>query len=403
MKMKGSLKTMKTTKTFASLFLCAALLAGLCACGGNKQAQGATANEGTNTINQIIGNGSDSKDYLLSEYLASGETIWFKIDENEGKDSSVSRIYLLEDDGTMYYMRGDSYKLGELEQMEDADIAAMVKDEYTASIVESVTESLMSQLDEETSALEEDRFTEYMCDDLSHWVAELRYDESLDEETVLSDYAEEDQAAMREIFSAFSKYNYKPIGSKALYTGYYADGLCMLITAAICNHTEIESEEFDTEELAEIESIRSSIETTLKDMRERKLKELEGKKAETEEALATINTSPAQYKLALVTDSTGNNTAEEVLAYQYPDYSSETGYSVASMSLTYLYPVTELDGSFGNCNMVVYDSRYGGYFVGNDCLFTRMQNNVHFQLDDAVSAKLPIDVDINTLFENTVE
>lgn len=403
--MRGSLKTMKTINKITSLFLCAALLAGLCACGGDKQAQGTTANEGTNMINQII-NSSDSADYLLSEYLASGETIWFEIDENEGKDSDVDRIFVFESDGTLYYVNNPSYKLGELEQMEDADIIAFVKDKYAADCAKQMLnypDKFFDDPDEDINTIadrllgSDDSYVVkvFQCPDelystpreilLQEWFSQYSFEDILTEEW---DSVEAAYNAYIELFNGTERDSVDCYYLVAMALAHSPD-------AAIEAYADLygnDSHHYLPDNIT-VESLGKAKEL----LKAAAIKIYDKIKARYDECLKSIAATP--YKLALESDSTGNNTAEEVIAYQYPDNYSESGYSVKRLRLTYLYPVTDLDGSLGNCNMIVYDSRYGGYFEDGDYLFTRMDSNAHFQLDEVGSAKLPVDVDINTLFE----
>lgn len=117
---------MKKIQKLAIIILCFSMLLSLCACGGGT-------NEET-LRNEPVSNRVTSTEYTLSEYLAMGETIWYQMGEYEGKNSEVDRIFVLEPDGSMYIADRVKHTLGELEQMEDADIVEMVKAVYVEEV-----------------------------------------------------------------------------------------------------------------------------------------------------------------------------------------------------------------------------------------------------------------------------
>lgn len=104
---------------------------------------------------------------------------------------------------------------------------------------------------------------------------------------------------------------------------------------------------------------------------------------------------PAAYALAIITDSTGNNTEAMYLAYTAR---SQQNTYVTGMTLTYEYPAGQ---NHSNCHTVVYDSLYGGYIADHDdYLYTRVSGKLHFMLDAVGTYDIPIDVkDYETLFD----
>ena len=66
----------------------------------------------------------------LSDYLSGGESVWYLVNgsaASAGKDTVVERIYLLESDGTAWGGEVDDLTLGDLAQMEEADIADLAR------------------------------------------------------------------------------------------------------------------------------------------------------------------------------------------------------------------------------------------------------------------------------------
>lgn len=126
------------------------------------------------------------------------------------------------------------------------------------------------------------------------------------------------------------------------------------------------------------------------------------------------NIKPANYKLIVESDSTGNNTESEVLAFQEfapiscfdtrgdYDYNADTMY----IGLSYLVPY-ESDKGATNC-FQVYDSWYGGYSISDACeemsskgyLLTRVSAPKVFTLDEIGTAGIEIDVKPYELFED---
>ena len=101
---------------------------------------------------------------------------------------------------------------------------------------------------------------------------------------------------------------------------------------------------------------------------------------------------PGQYRLSINSDHTGNQTESMTLTYRL-DPNSRTQ---KQLTLYYLYPAGAADT---NCGNVVYDSTYGG-FGGNPCgLFTRIDSSYNFVLDQIGESDLPVDVDVNELFQ----
>lgn len=88
---------------------------------------------------------------------------------------------------------------------------------------------------------------------------------------------------------------------------------------------------------------------------------------------------PAKYKLAITSDSTGNNAKSESIVYQtsIPSSLSNKGYTtqISKFDLTYKAPIND-----SNC-FQVYDSWYGMYMNGSTIYCTRADKEKTFSLD----------------------
>lgn len=127
---------MKHFKQLTLIILTFSLL--LCGCGGT-QANGTNDNTENNSTQENENNNSvlEKNEYTLSEYLSSGETIWFLTD-GYGKDDEINKIFVIEPNGTLYYATCD-WTLGEAEQKEDADIISYVKQTYEKDMNDQIT------------------------------------------------------------------------------------------------------------------------------------------------------------------------------------------------------------------------------------------------------------------------
>lgn len=69
----------------------------------------------------------------MSEYLSSGQRIWYYVDESggaAGKDSHVRCIFITEASGTLLCAEEPDKKLGELARMSDDDVILLAQDIY---------------------------------------------------------------------------------------------------------------------------------------------------------------------------------------------------------------------------------------------------------------------------------
>ncbi len=126
---------MKHFKQLTLIILTLSLL--LCGCGGT-QANGTNDNTGNNSTNTSTNNNSivEKEEYSLSEYISSGETIWY-LAEGYGKDDEIEQIYVLEPTGTVYYC-DSKWTIGEAEQKDDNEIISYVKQTYEENMKETI-------------------------------------------------------------------------------------------------------------------------------------------------------------------------------------------------------------------------------------------------------------------------
>lgn len=107
-----------------SLGLALTLALGLTACGGDT----------AGTPNAAYGPAAAG--ITLSDWLGGGEAIWYVTEtpvSQLGKDTEVETLLLLEPDGTAYAGSAGGKTLGELAQMEEADIAQLARDAYASA------------------------------------------------------------------------------------------------------------------------------------------------------------------------------------------------------------------------------------------------------------------------------
>lgn len=360
---------MKSKSRILSVILCASMLLGGCGNGGGKDG------------------------YTLSECLNSGESIWYSISGEYGKSASVATIYVMEKDGSMYYATTDK-NLGELEQMKDKDIAAMVKEDYQNQMSERigmVIDELETKQNEEYSGAEE-----YVLDELRSIYLEALYMALVGEENEANEMLEscfegEYLVIVKDAFGRL-KDRYPELSEEE-------DTFWIM---------ESEIWESGTETSAIIEEAANAIYTKEKE-------EFEASKADYESIIASLkeyqsDIEPAQYKLSIITDSTGNNAQSEVLVYQEaaPLKKVQTdnelvGYAkeVNSITLNYSFPYENANGSTGNC-FEVYDSWYGMYTIGEKAFCTRTDKNTTFMLDGVDTKNIAID-DTESLFDTECE
>lgn len=373
-------------KKIVSLILCLAMLLTLCACSSKDEPKTHEVDMGGYTI-EIT-----SVDYTLSEYLSSGETIWYQLDEDKGKDSDVKKIFVINPDGTLYYIDKVTETLGELEQMEDADIVAMVKEEYHRKALvnmvgcdpsneELVKEWVQSALFGYSMPLEV-MYEGFRLNDL----IEYGYYEG---QPVLLTALEAEKEGVDSVFEAARGLWLDGEGVEVLdlLQDLHRDSLdeeqiCEVLRDFFDYHPEIDCI------IEQIHNVYSLLPDVVNDVSENILTQAED---------ISKNIQPVPYKLAITTDPSGNHTASMLFAYQLISTPAVTRFD--GFNLYYQYPITTSEGITTNCTTVVYDSIYGGFSDDGDLFYTRINTNAHFMLDQVGENDLPVDVkDVKSLF-----
>lgn len=406
---------MKKVKKAISLILCTALL--LSGCGSSQS----TSSQSTSSQSTSSGSIMDGKDgYTLSEYLSSGETIWYLVDDSVGKDADIDTIYVLNSDGTMYYADSD-LTLGEAEQMEDKEIAAMVKADYeenvrssVGSLIKNREEGFLNEAYFKASNLpyQSYLFWKYVVekyidtiqnggsqeDFIDSFNGEIDSFNGEDEKELLSLWEEEygieyilieymkviDAEYKEHLFSAENILKYLDTNKLASDDYSISD-----VTSDAITRVEEEFEENTQKFIADYQDDLDSIKKALEEYQN--------------------DIKPTQYQLSVITDSTGNNTECEVLVYQEGvplTVSDGEGLykDVRWFELNRIAPTEDIDGTLGNC-YPIYDSWYGMYgYNGYDKYFcTRVSSNTEFKLDEVGTENVTIDVeDKKTLFDTSI-
>ncbi len=376
---------MKHIQKIAGMILCLAMLLTLCGCGGKDEPTTHEVDMGGYSVE------IKSLDYTLSEYIGTGETIWYQLDENEGKDSDVKKIFVINPDGTLYYTNKVSQTLGELERMEDADIAAMVKEKYQRKVLvaavgcdpgneELVREWVQAVLFGNAMPLD----VLYGDVDLDRLI-EYGY---FDEQPALRAALEAEREGVESVFEAAGKLC---MNGECMEV---PDLLQMLLQDSL-NEAEIcEVLRGELGYLPEIDAVIEQVHQIfglLPDVVDAVSAHIF---AQAEEIVK--NLQPVPYRMAITTDASGNHTASILFAYQRV---SGSGLIIDDFNLYYQYPITSSEGITTNCTTVVYDSIYGGFSDDGDLFYTRINKNAHFILEAVGGSDLPIDVkDVKSLF-----
>lgn len=388
---------MKNGKRILSILLCVAVLMSLCACGRKETASGNTPKP-ANPVKVEKMKGT----YTISEYLASGETIWYAFGSNKGKDTQPHTIYLLNPDGTMYFTKFMStvcdtqprYTLGELEHMEDREIAEMVRQRYIEAYARLGMEDLFVREREE------------VIDEIGRHIFSIMFRSTefcrkpLDMEAVQTNlqipaYREIAAAEWARVEEIYREWNglYERLEDKNLvdmmvtYNGF--------VISSVFNEAIMEErlQEFRNYGISESDAQlwREVCAFTREKAAEIGENGYQWGMDVVEERKA--NAKPTRYRLSIVSDATGNHTAHMQLHFVNLLDSRQP---VESLQLYWF----EAPVDMGNSNMIVYDSQYNGYYMKKGQFYTRVNENIQLVLDQIGECDLPIDVkDINSLFE----
>lgn len=407
---------MKKVQKLTSMILCIAMLLSLCACGSTeeKTVEAETKNVQSSSVDTSDkqSNGTGNAEYTLSEYLALGETIWYQIGEYEGKDSYVEKIFVIEPDGSLYVADGITYTLGELEQMKDADIVELVKQLYAEELVTSVAYAT-------NTTMEEPEYVNlyYSSVLFSGDGVYTIVNNGVNQENVLSwlsnygtpteqylSVLEREWESIEAALNGFAKLMEHPI----IQASGGSDIIGILSPLKNAPSTDLGVERvmeelgyYNKSEYGDVETLKSAIAEAAELMDVARTNIANTAQVDYENYLNGMESDvkPAQYRLALQSGETGNNTHAMILAYVIDTPNGQKDYTI---NLYYDYPVQDADGKLTNCNHEVYDSLYGGYRYGQNGrkFYTRGEDGLHFVLDKVGESDLPVDVeDMKSLFD----
>lgn len=391
-------------KRIISMILAAVMLLTVTACGSGGQSDAggspsAAVTAGPAGPSLSAGSAATPEpDYRLSKVLSAGTTIWYELDDDNnplGKDSYLYTIYVLHPDGTFIFAPNQKRRLGELAQMEDADIIAMVEEEYQAMVDYEIREKYSGFLERQFVTNFINDFTcggffreqyvlaeEGIIEFINYFLSKRRF--KIDAEIIESAVA----AALKEYGPAAEA------ATKATKGNYWN---ILLDYAIECEYHENvpEFSEFcsnliwspDAPTVASLGTLYNALNEMAKS-----ICSVINEEANTQAEAARLNTG-CQYKLSIATDSTGNYTQSVKLWLDVPVKDRIYEFTLSQRGM----------GDFEN-NFEVYDSIYAGFALRggmdsfSDILYTRVNENVFFQLDDVATSGLPVDVEAKDLF-----
>lgn len=358
------------------------------------------------------------------------------------KDSVVETAYLINGDKLKICDFSDDRTLGDLENMDESEIKKEIDDAYNSKIT-----MLLDNYKNTVSPL----LVKYDKESLSSLLSEIaeQYINNVNEIDKFNDYS---NYAANYIYHVdkneyMERVNYALVGSKLYHIVYEQDN-----TDDSSSYTEYESEMNSSDDGGKytftytikftkpIETVRSEInafyekyplvkdgieavingenaDTVAENIINKTVEQIESSeeyksvKAEGEKILK--ENDGYKYKLALVSDGTGNATNQEGFIYQYFTLNYTDGkvvaeydnkimgilsekywdYTADGMSSVY-YKGDTVDSKDGNC-IQVFDSFYGGVSFsdskGGNALCTKLKKNSNIVLDEIDSKKFIID------------
>ena len=122
----------KNLTKLMSLTLALATTLTLTACGGGGDDSGAE-NTSSGTPGGAQSVQETAQGTTLSQYLSGGESVWYLVNgsvSSVGKDTEVEQIFLLNPDGTAWGGEVNGLTLGDISQMEEAEIADLAREAH---------------------------------------------------------------------------------------------------------------------------------------------------------------------------------------------------------------------------------------------------------------------------------
>ena len=359
------------------------------------------------------------KEYTLSQYIDSGQTIWYEVENYVAKDSLVNAIYVLNNDGTMIYTPSVNKTLGEFEQMEDFEIIKYVQQEYMEDItynVNIVLEEAVNDIPPIRTARRWAYVIESICNGFKR--DETSYSNFEDDELLIltakaytlinripnniytdtkSNYFHDAIKALRDAYDeVFDEYH----GTYALHT-YLSEEIkaekIKIITKGIDDF-------YNTYPIIK-ECIDSCYSTGNYDEAGEKLYDYFLSEAQTNSGYQKFKAEldnyftnfSYKYMLAITTDSSGNDTFGEGICYQLitPQLNddNEIEYKKTNKELDLLrYAPLYFDGE-KNAGIQVYESYYNGFDLNNsiNCLVTRFDKDVSIDVDEVGTKNILVD------------
>ncbi len=353
---------MNTKNLSKLLSLTLAAVLSLTACGGNSgKSSGAGAQS---TPPEAAGT-------TLSQYLSGGESIWYLVNgstQNLGKDTQVERIFLLEPNGSVYSGETEDLTLGDAAQMEDADLAQLAKEaQRSASLGRFETASNPLKLSDDvfssSDVIAECLMALYDFNDPAY----------LDE--LFPTSADSEMAALLETWKdAFRRYIDQLLASPG-YVDFYT------LSALVFSRTDGSD---DSALYTDLESGITDPDTL--DITAAFCQDCLAAANAIVQYISTYEAIPGQYKLALNTDQTGNQTESITFACSNPQLMGGTEV------ISFTCRATEGEAQ------TVYDVAYGGMDVEGGAFVTRMEGSYVFTLEQPGESELPVDAKAEELF-----
>ena len=361
------------TKILTMIFMIGTMIS-LCACGNKKEEASTPVSQEERASQSIVEEPEEKREYTLSEYLSEGESVWLKVN-GTGKDAKVQSIYVFEPDGTLYFTKESVGTLGEVEQMEDADIIKMVKEDLFVNEIDMEIENLKGN----SSVFPFINDAECFIGDGYMWVCAYL---SESEESPYREICKELMDKLIEVVQSFDGWRdvlwNKEIpeqGDEAYYEKW--------------------SENLDDYMWHGDEAYLPAVEPIIEDSYKKAEAVFESVYADTYKSEAEkCSSTPISYNLVITTDATGNYTSEETVAFMdnilvpVKDHNGEIIFGCEP----YLLTLSEI--SYDNI-IEIYDSLYSGYYCKNsyfDSYFiTRVNKQCTFRLDEVGTEGISLD------------
>ena len=314
----------------------------------------------------------------LSQYLSGGESVWYLVNgsvSSVGKDTEVEQIFLLNPDGTAWGGEVNGLTLGDISQMEEAEIADLAREAHRET---ALWGSYFSELSGDDPAYRGEvlgamLFGDYtmLGDFFSTAVgSDLTVDEMIDY------YCSPDFPDLPQELSALVRACLDPIASYCEYLKANPIDLEVwgLADALTFGDRELIPECVYSDDPAALERTYQLFDEYL---------------AAAEAVSAYVDSyepDPGQYALSLNTDRTGNATESVTFAVAVPQISGSTEIT----SFTCYATAGEAQ--------TVYDASYGGMSVEGGAFITQLEGSYSFVLEQPGESDLPVDAEPEELF-----